>query len=128
MPSKSDKFPRSRCPIAVTLDTLGDTWSLVIIRDMFSGKCKFSEFLQSPEGVKRNILADRLKRLERIGVIRRELYQQRPNRYAYHLTRSGAELLPVLQAVARWAVDNIEGVWAPSDEFFGQRPEQFVRK
>lgn len=125
-PASPDKFLRSRCPVAVALDTLGDTWSLVILRDMFVGKRRFSEFLASPEGIKRNILAERLKRLELAGIIRKIPYQQRPERFEYLPTRVGTELLPVLQAIARWAAKNIDGVWQPSNEFYAWRPEQFL--
>lgn len=119
-------FPRSRCPIAVTLDTLGDKWSLVILRDLFSGKRRFSDFLQSPEGIKRNILAERLKRLESAGIVRRVRYQERPERFEYRLTRKGAELLGVLQAMSRWARDHVDGVSSPSEAFLSWRSEQFV--
>lgn len=95
------------------------------MRDIFAGKRRFSEFLESSEGIKRNILAERLKRLESAGIIHRIPYQQRPERYEYHLTRSGTELLPVLQEIARWAANNIKGVWTPSAEFFLWTPKQF---
>ena len=119
------KFDRSRCPVAVTLDTLGDKWSLVVIRDLFFGKRKFSEFIASPEGIKRNILTERLRRLERAGVVERVSYQRRPDRYEYRLTRKGADLLPVLQAIVGWARANVPGVWTPPDEALAARPEQF---
>lgn len=121
----SGEFARSQCPIAVTLDTLGDKWSLIVVRDMFGGKRKFSEFLESPEGIKRNILAERLKRLEGAGIIRRVRYQERPDRFEYRLTKAGACLLPIIQAIARWAKDHVPGVWTPPTEFYSWRPEQF---
>lgn len=122
---RGGSFPRSRCPIAVTLDTLGDKWSLVIVRDLFAGKRKFSEFLESPEGIKRNILAERLKRLEAAGIVRRVRYQTRPDRFEYRLTKAGADLLPILQQVARWAKAHVAGVWTPSEAFFARRPEDY---
>lgn len=109
----------------MTLDTLGDKWSLIVVRDMFGGKRKFSEFLESPEGIKRNILAERLKRLEGAGIIRRVRYQERPDRFEYRLTKAGACLLPIIQAIARWAKDYVPGVWTPPTEFYSWRPEQF---
>jgi DNA-binding HxlR family transcriptional regulator len=118
-------FERSRCPIAVTLDTLGDRWSLVIVRDLFAGKRRFSEFLASPEGIKRNILAERLKRLESAGILRRIRYQQRPDRFEYHLTKAGAHLLPIIQSIARWAHAFVPGVWEPSAAFLAWQVEQF---
>ncbi|MBT3767855.1 MAG: helix-turn-helix transcriptional regulator, partial [Rhodospirillales bacterium] len=54
---------RSGCPISTTLDILGDKWSLIIIRDMLTGKSRYGEFQDSPEGIPTNILAARLKRL-----------------------------------------------------------------
>ncbi len=100
--------PRSPCPITTTLEVIGDKWSLLVVRDLLLGKSKFSEFLDSPEGVTTNILADRLKRLETEGLISRTLYQQRPERYAYALTAAGQDLKPVIGAICRWAE-----VWRP---------------
>ena len=54
---------RSPCPIANTLDIIGDKWTLLVIRDLFAGKTTYGEFQDSPEGIPTNILADRLKRL-----------------------------------------------------------------
>ncbi|HEY9669782.1 MAG TPA: helix-turn-helix domain-containing protein, partial [Coleofasciculaceae cyanobacterium] len=60
--------PRSHCPIACTLDSIGDRWTLLIIRDMlFFRKQRFEEFLESPEGISTNILTSRLKSLEQLG-------------------------------------------------------------
>ncbi len=60
---------RSRCPVACTLDVLGDRWSLLVVRDVMRGKRRYADFLESPEGIPTNILADRLKRLVAKGVI-----------------------------------------------------------
>ena len=61
---------RSLCPVACTLDVLGDRWSLLVVRDVMRGKKRYAEFLDSPEGIPTNILADRLKRLAGKGMIR----------------------------------------------------------
>ena len=66
---------RSRCPVACTLDVLGDRWSLLVVRDVMRGKRRYAEFLDSPEGIPTNILADRLKRLVAKGVIRSRALQ-----------------------------------------------------
>lgn len=112
---------RSGCPIATTLDLVGDKWSLVILRDMINGKRKFSEFLASPERITTNILTDRLTRLERDGLIARELYSARPKRYAYAPTRAGRDLLPVLQSMCRWANKHRPGTWVAPDSFMAAR-------
>lgn len=108
---------RSPCPIATTLDMVGDRWSLVLVRDMLTGKSKYSEFLQSPERITTNILADRLSRMEEMGLVSRTLYQERPKRYAYALTEKGRALIPVLQAISRWANRYEEGTWVPPESF-----------
>ena len=93
---------RSDCPIGRSLDLIGDRWTLLIVRDLFQGKRRFSEFLASAEGIKTNILTERLKRLERAGLVDRSPYQKHPPRFEYHLTRTGRDLSPVLTAIFAW--------------------------
>ena len=112
---------RSGCPIAATLDLVGDKWSLVIVRDMLMGKRRYGEFLASPEGITTNILADRLKRMEDLGLVSKTPYQQHPPRYDYALTPAGVSLLPVLQAMCRWANKNIPDTWTPPKKFMKRR-------
>lgn len=102
---------RSPCPISCVLDILGDKWTLLVVRDLLFEKHTFKEFQASPEGIPSNILADRLKRLEREQVVRRELYQERPKRYAYHLTDKGRELGPILHGMVDWANKYIPGTY-----------------
>ena len=108
---------RSGCPIASTLDLVGDRWSLVIVRDMVNGKRRFGELLASPEGIPTNILADRLKRMEAQGLVRKQPYQERPRRNEYLLTDKGAGLLAVLQAMCRWGNAHIPDTWIPPASF-----------
>jgi DNA-binding HxlR family transcriptional regulator len=95
-------FARSPCPVANTLDIIGDKWSLLVIRDLFAGKSTYSEFQGSPEAIPTNILADRLSRLLEHGLVVKAPYQERPVRYAYSLTQKGKELGPVLKEMVRW--------------------------
>ena len=112
---------RTGCPIATTLDLVGDKWSLVIIRDMLTGKRRYGEFLDSPEGITTNILADRLKRLEAAGLIARTPYQRRPTRHDYALTEMGRALHPVLQEICIWANRYFPDTWIPPASFM-ERP------
>lgn len=121
-PSAPSRAPRSGCPIATTLDMVGDRWSLVIVRDLVMGKSRFNEFLESPEGVTTNILADRLKRMEADGLITKTPYQERPTRYAYALTEKGRGLLPVMQAFCRWANTHCPDTWTPPEAFMKLKP------
>jgi DNA-binding HxlR family transcriptional regulator len=100
---------RSDCPVANTLDRIGDKWSLLLVRDMLAGKTTYGQFLESPERIPTNILADRLKRMENFGMVARSVYQDRPVRYAYSLTSEGKQLGRVLRAVADWGLENIAG-------------------
>lgn len=120
-PSDAAPGRRSPCPIAGTLDILGDTWSLVILRDCINGKARFSEFLDSPERITPSVLTDRLARMERAGLLARRRYQDRPPRYDYILTPMGRGLLPVLQEICRWANRFLPGTWIPPAQFMALR-------
>lgn len=113
---------RSPCPIATTLDLVGDRWTLIILRDLLTGKSRYSEFLSSPERITTNILADRLERMESAGLITREPYQQRPVRHAYALTEMGRALHPMLREICRWANRFVPGTWTPPPSFMEEHP------
>jgi DNA-binding HxlR family transcriptional regulator len=102
-------FARSPCPIANALDVVGDKWSLLVVRDMLRGKQTYSDLLTSPERIPTNLLAERLERLERAGLINRSVYQQRPVRYVYALTDKGKALGEVLKAYVQWGKRFIPG-------------------
>lgn len=112
---------RSLCPIATTLDIVGDRWSLILVRDMMSGKKRFAEFLASPEKITTSVLTDRLTNLEATGLVERRPYQQRPPRHEYLLTEHGLDLLPVLQEISRWANRTVPGTWTPPAWFMKKR-------
>ena len=97
------------CPVANTLDFIGDKWSLLVVRDLLHGKKTYGELLDSPEKIPTNILADRLRRLEGAGIIAKAPYRERPVRYAYTLTVKGMELSEVLLAFVRWGKKHIPG-------------------
>lgn len=98
----TDSNARSACPVTCVLDILGDKWTLVVVRDLFMGKHRYNEFMESPEGIPSNILAERLKRLECAGIVKKDQYQLRPPRAEYFLTTKGANLQPVLFAMVEW--------------------------
>ena len=120
--AKQPKKPRrSGCPIAGTLDLAGDRWTFVIMRDMVNGKTRFGEFIDSPEGIPTNILASRLKRMEQARLIAKKPYQMNPERFDYRLTAKGQGLLPVLQAMCRWANTFVPGTWVPPKSFMAPK-------
>lgn len=119
---------RSQCPLAASLDLLGDKWSLVIVRDLAVNKKRYKDFHGSPEGIPTNILAGRLRRLEQDGIIQKRPYQENPVRYEYFLTPKGADLLPVLQQLALWGHKHIPGRWAPLAWFLEAKPDDLLKK
>ena len=114
--------PRSRCPVACTLDILGDRWSLLVVRDLMRGKRRFAEFVASPEGIPTNILTERLQRLIDAGVIRAERYSEHPPRLQYALTEKGEDLRPVMRAMVEWGVRHAGGRVPPLGSAQGKPP------
>ena len=115
---------RSACPVACTLDVVGDRWTLLVIRDLLAGKQRFGDFLASPEKIPTNILAERLKRLEREGLIARIPYSEHPPRVEYHLTPQGRALGRAVEALATWGLEHFPGtrrnVWPRAAEHHAQ--------
>ena len=129
-PPCSDLPPgaRSLCPIANTLDLLGDKWTLLVVRDLlFFDKHRFGDFAGSPEGIPTNILAERLRRLEEAGIVVKVPYSAHPQRFEYHLTAKGADLHPILFAMVQWAGRHVPGVGQANPEMLEQVQEN-IRK
>lgn len=103
---------RSVCPIACTLDVLGDKWTLLIVRDMLCGKARYKDFLRSPERIATNILADRLERLVEHRLVAAAASTDRVGSAVYELTARGRGLFPVLEAIRDWGLSNIKGTAA----------------
>jgi DNA-binding HxlR family transcriptional regulator len=96
-------YEQKGCPVARTLDVIGERWTLLILRDLFlKGARRFQDFQESLAGVAPNTLSARLKDLETSGVIARRLYSEHPPRLEYHLTDKGKTLGPVLKALREW--------------------------
>ena len=98
---------RSPCPVARTLDLIGDKWTLLVIRDLLLGCHTYGEFAKSPEAMPTNILADRLKKLVEAGLVDKKPYQTNPPRYEYHLTRAGKDLKGVVLAMVKWGLKHV---------------------
>ena len=95
--------PRSLCPINLSLELLGDHWSLVIVRDiMFADRRTFGELLQVEEGISSSVLSERLSRLVEAEVLIRSPDPRHRQRHLYSLTERGLDLLPVLIEIGAW--------------------------
>lgn len=103
------KHERSCCPIACTLDLVGDKWSLLVVRDLLLGRTQFKEFSASPERIASNILSSRLAKLVDHGLVERFPAPDGSRRDAYRLTAKGASLAPVIKAITKWGLEYVEG-------------------
>ncbi|TRC93685.1 helix-turn-helix transcriptional regulator [Mesorhizobium sp. WSM4303] len=94
---------RSGCPISLSLELLGDRWTLLIVRDLvFAGKTHFREFLQSDEGISSRTLAERLQTLQDEGIVTKSDDPTHKLKAIYRLTEAGIDLLPVLATLGAW--------------------------
>jgi DNA-binding HxlR family transcriptional regulator len=89
------------CSIARTLEVLGERWTLLIIRDVFSRRRRFDQ-IQESLGIARNVLSARLEWLVAEGILEKRPYRERPPRYEYFLTEKGLELWPVMISMMHW--------------------------
>src|SRR5258706_12663120 len=122
MQVRKKKLPprRSDCPISYALDFVGDKWTLVVLRDLIMVRKRyFQEFLASSEKIASNILASRLKLLERAGLVTRQTDPAHGRRVIYAPTAKALDLLPIMLELMRWG--------AKYDAKSGA-PPQFLRR
>jgi len=100
-------------PLAEALARVGDRWTLLVVEALLSGPRRFNDLLDQLPGIAANILSDRLKRLEREGLLVARPYSERPPRAAYHLTAEGQELAGALRLLAYWGSGHADPAQAP---------------
>src|SRR5690606_41227345 len=107
---------RSNCPINFGLEAFGDTWSLLIIRDIvYFGKKTYGDFLRSDERIATNILANRLAQLERHGILVKTPHPIDRRKEVYTLTEKGIDLIPILVEMANWGAKYDPATGAPPE-------------
>lgn len=97
-----------RCPVATTLDLVGDRWTLLVVRDLLRGHTRFSDLRNTVEGIPGSVLSDRLRMLEAAGVVAKRNYSDHPPRADYVLTPKGHGLGVVVGALASWGEQHAE--------------------
>ncbi|MDP2932390.1 MAG: helix-turn-helix domain-containing protein [Chloroflexota bacterium] len=90
------------CPIEKTLRVIGGKWTILILRDLFSGTRRFGELQRSLHGISPKTLSERLRQLEAQGIIRRMIYPEIPPRVEYSLTEKGESLQAILDVMRTW--------------------------
>jgi DNA-binding HxlR family transcriptional regulator len=99
------ELPGRPCPIAASLEVVGERWALLVVREIVMGSRRFTDIVRGT-GAPRDRIAARLKVLEEAGVVERRAYQHHPERHEYVLTDSGRALVPVLDALLAWGVEH----------------------
>jgi DNA-binding HxlR family transcriptional regulator len=121
------------CPVARTLDLIGDRWTLLIIRDLFLGKSRFAQFRKSTPAPPPKLLSDRLLRLEQHGIVERVVYSEHPLRAEYRLTPKGRTLHGVLREIVFWGLDHLftpeeAAMRATVEEYVASRVPEWVER
>jgi DNA-binding HxlR family transcriptional regulator len=97
------------CACAISLELLGDKWTILIIRDLFRGKTTFTEFAyHTDEGIATNILSNRLKKLLQLGIISYQINPKDKKVKEYFLTEKGIDLYPLIYELQRWSIKHVE--------------------
>jgi DNA-binding HxlR family transcriptional regulator len=95
---------KSSCPVNVALEAFGDSWSLLIVRDIvFWGKRTYGEFLESEEQIATNVLSDRLTQLEEKGILAKKPYPGDSRKRIFELTGKGLDLIPIVLEMSTWS-------------------------
>ena len=118
---------RSNCPVNFAVETIGDKWSLVILRDIiFWGKKTYGEFLKSDEKIATNILVGRLELLEKKGLISKSPHATDKRSDIYGITESGLDLIPMLIEAIAWSAKN--DIWQSMEHYGTIQQHRFVKR
>ena len=90
------------CPVATTINLIGNKWKLLIIRDLLASTRRFGELRKNLEGISQRVLTQNLRELENDGLIKRKVYAEVPPRVEYSLNELGRSLLPIISTMAKW--------------------------
>ena len=96
------------CNIAQSLNIIGDRWTLLVVHEILNGHTMFNEIKKALNGISSNLLSERLKYLEKEGLVTAELYTDHPPRYRYTLTKSGEELEHVFNSLIIWGSNHLQ--------------------
>lgn len=110
------------CPIEATFRIIGRKWAVLIIREMFRGTRQFNRFLENVEGITPKVLTERLRELEKLGIIKRKIVSEYPVKVEYELTDLGKEFEPVLLAAGTFSMR-----YMPKIVFKDGRPRHFQK-
>ena len=119
---------RSSCPVSTSLEIIGDSWTLVLIRNFFLGSITFNDFKKAPENIATNILSDRLKKLLKYKIIEYRLHPKNKKIKQYYLTEAGINLYPLIYDLLIWGKNNLSMEIGPISSDFYERTKNKKRK
>ena len=93
------------CPVATTINLIGNKWKLLIIRDLLDGNKRFGELRKSLTGISQRVLTENLRELEKDGLVNRKVYAEVPPKVEYSLNETGLSLSPIINAMAEWGTN-----------------------
>ncbi len=97
------------CPVATTVDLIGNKWKVLIIRELLKGTYRFNELHRSIEGISQKVLTENLRKLESDGIIQRTVYAEVPPRVEHSLSQLGDTLRPIIEVMRAWGNDYLNG-------------------
>ena len=98
-----DELPE--CPVATTVQLIGNKWKILIIRNLLTGPQRFTQIAKTIPGISKKVLTDNLRALEDDGLVEREIFAEVPPRVEYSLSQLGKTLQPILDAMRDWGID-----------------------
>ena len=96
------------CPVATTVDLIGNKWKLLIMRELLTGTKRFNEIHRLVGGISQKVLTENLRKMESDGIVKREVFPEVPPRVEYSLTDLGDSLRPVINSMSDWGTDYIK--------------------
>lgn len=101
------------CPVATTVDLIGNKWKLLIMRELLTGTKRFNQIHQAVEGISQKVLTQNLRKMEEDGIIKRKVYPVVPPKVEYSLTELGDSLRPIINSMSDWGTDYIKNNLMP---------------
>ena len=114
------------CPIEATFKIIGKKWTILIVREMLRGTKQFNRFLENIEGITPKVLTERLRELQRLGIVKRRIVSEYPVRVEYEMTDLGKEFEPVLLAAASFSMRNLPTIVFKDGK--PRNPADFLKK
>lgn len=96
------------CPVATTVDLIGNKWKLLIMRELLKGTQRFNAIHKAVEGISQKVLTENLRKMEKDGIISREIFPEVPPRVEYSLTELGESLRPIISSMSDWGTAYIK--------------------